>query len=337
MRGVTPFLAETLLPLLAAPVDARPPPTHCFGPFIVLVRATNGPANAVLITDGRHEIWCFVPPGAVDRMREQYPQIESVHDLRGCALRLHGLAYATPWKRMPLEMQKSPLGPPSPVTKFRVCAVVGDMAIVDTTSVHVPDSTHISIDASIMNIMGNFSMAELEGRLFRGSGGPPHAYQIPHSKLLRASDCIIPKEQLRAMNASVEESIPLRPTESPRPSQQLGDLPLSQPTACASQRTETHFIPVESEDEGGHEGNGSGSSSPTVDDAEGVVAAGAGGPPTTTQSRRVHGAASDAPAGGVGTWLLIDARRINNGHVGKPATGASATARVVPASTNGPA
>ncbi|KDO19985.1 hypothetical protein SPRG_14566 [Saprolegnia parasitica CBS 223.65] len=210
MRGVTPILLSTLQSLLLPATGGRPP--NSFGPSLMLVAQTSSANDAILLSDGRHSVWCILQRGVLASLQDEFPHIETVHGLHGFTIRVPKFRYDTPWRHM-----KRAIGA---ITASRVCIVVDALDVVDATHVHVPETLLVTRDPSLLAVLSSMMVAQLEARLLAESA-VPHAFQI---EALRVTDCIIPPDQAQKLHESA-------------------------PLACANQDIETNFIPVESDDD----------------------------------------------------------------------------------------
>ncbi|EQC36424.1 hypothetical protein SDRG_05881 [Saprolegnia diclina VS20] len=210
MRGVTPILLSTLQSLLLPATGGQPP--NSFGPSLMLVAQTSSANDAILVSDGRHSIWCILQRGVLASLQDEFPHIETVQGLRGFTIRVPKFRYGTPWRHM-----KKANGA---ITASRVCMLVDALVIVDATNVHVPETLLVTRHPSLLTVLSSMMVAQLEARLLAEST-VPHAYQIEQ---LCVTDCIIPPDQARKLHEAA-------------------------PLACANQDIETNFIPVESDDD----------------------------------------------------------------------------------------
>ncbi|ETV97214.1 hypothetical protein H310_10001 [Aphanomyces invadans] len=207
MRALTPFLKTCLLVALSTPLQDvlnmrdRISRFGIMGPHIVLVSRLDPQSNAVLVHDGSHSMWAFLPPSSVQVIHRTYPHIRSLKDFRGCVVRVEVSHFSTPRRHTSASHATTSLG--------RICLHVMSMEILDVPSISPNESPLVLHDPSIASQILDMPLARLEARLLphnSTSSDQPlhphnrryyHAYMFHEGHPLTLEDCIIPSDQWR--------------------------------------------------------------------------------------------------------------------------------------------
>ncbi|RHY65289.1 hypothetical protein DYB30_012211 [Aphanomyces astaci] len=215
MRALTPFLKTSLHAVLTAPLqdvlDTRERDGANYGmmgPHIVLVSRVDPQTNAVLVNDGTHSMWAFLPPTSVQACHRMYPHIRAYKDFRGCVLRVEVCHFSTTGRVSTAFQSTTSLG--------RICLHITRMEIIDVPSISPNESPHALNDPSIASLV-DMPLARLEPRLLPHTNASPitshhqqhptntfnHAYMFHEQHPLTLEDCIIPSDQWRQLEGLV--------------------------------------------------------------------------------------------------------------------------------------
>ncbi|KAF0701248.1 Aste57867_8242 [Aphanomyces stellatus] len=192
MRVLTPFLWANLHPALSKTLEeciaARNAPDLVMGPNIVLISKYDIASNAVLIHDGRHSIWAFLPPDTVQKAAETWPHIQSLKNLSGALLRVNSCRFTNPFRQCAQTQT-------SKVHFFPIALEVGDVGILDVAGAQVNENPHVLIDVDIKRLMDDRSFGHIEAAILPPSAGHYHAFFFNDQNPLTVEDCIVPPEQ----------------------------------------------------------------------------------------------------------------------------------------------
>ncbi|ETV77643.1 hypothetical protein H257_08543 [Aphanomyces astaci] len=240
MRALTPFLKTSLHAVLTAPLqdvlDTRERDGANYGmmgPHIVLVSRVDPQTNAVLVNDGTHSMWAFLPPTSVQACHRMYPHIRAMKDFRGCVLRVEVCHFSTTGRVSTAFQSTTSLG--------RICLHITCMEIIDVPSISPNESPHVLNDPSVASLV-DMPLARLEPRLLPHSIASPitshhqqhptntfnHAYMFHEQHPLTLEDCIIPSDQWRQLEGLVMDmtdsqliaqngSVPIPPSSQSQP------------------------------------------------------------------------------------------------------------------------
>ncbi|CAK4647964.1 unnamed protein product [Aphanomyces euteiches] len=190
MRALTAFLFKHLEALLTKSLENRSDTEdRIVKSNIVLVSRCDPLSEAVVLNDGSHSIWAFLPPTFVAQARAEYPHIVSTKNLCGCLLRIEECHFSTPFRHR--------RGTPHAASHARrICLNVLDLSILDVADIQANEQPHVLRDPTILRLSEDKSLAFLEALLLPPSTQQYHAYIFGDRNPLTIEDCEIPAEQL---------------------------------------------------------------------------------------------------------------------------------------------
>ncbi|KAF0743378.1 hypothetical protein Ae201684P_007843 [Aphanomyces euteiches] len=190
MRALTAFLFKHLEALLTKSLEDRSDTEdRIVKSNIVLVSRCDPLSEAVVLNDGSHSIWAFLPPTFVAQARAEYPHIVSTKNLCGCLLRIEECHFSTPFRHR--------RGTPHAASHARrICLNVLDLSILDVADIQANEQPHVLRDPTILRLLEDKSLAFLEALLLPPSTQQYHAYIFGDRNPLTIEDCEIPAEQL---------------------------------------------------------------------------------------------------------------------------------------------
>ncbi|KAG9402053.1 hypothetical protein AC1031_007748 [Aphanomyces cochlioides] len=190
MRALTAFLFKRLEALLTKSLEDRSETEdRIVKSNIVLVSRCDSLSEAVVLNDGSHSIWAFLPPTFVAQARAEYPHIVSTKNLCGCLLRIEECHFSTPFRHR--------RGIPHAASHARrICLNVLDLSILDVADIQANEQPHVLRDPAILRLLEDKSLAFLEALLLPPSTQQYHAYIFSDRNPLTIEDCEIPTDQL---------------------------------------------------------------------------------------------------------------------------------------------